>query len=57
MKLISTSTWLYAILAITFSLTGCQRAERPDELEMISESVLKHHRGIVIDIEPGQAEK
>lgn len=42
---------------IAFLTLACQQKERPDELEMITKDVLKAHRGIVIDIEPGEKEK
>jgi hypothetical protein len=47
----------YLFILFMLALTGCERPERPDELQLMSDDVLKHHRGIRIDIEPGDAEK
>ena len=48
--------YTYLIISCALALVGCERPERPDELQLMSDDVLKHHRGIKIDIEPGDPE-
>ena len=47
------------LATIAFACSACSlfQKEKRDELEMITDDVLKHKRGIRIDVEPGDAEK